>query len=383
MFIKRILIFSIILIGFFCLQINFALATNLEVQYPILPSGATVTPQSDLTQYLKYILDLGMFIGLLAVVLSLAWAGILYFLSPIPGVNTLADAKDRVAGAISGLLILILFYLIITTINPNLAILKLDRLGDIPPPPPTQQSPSVNFYNSQNCSGSADMKTRSIPDFGSLKNTINSVNIFNNTNLSYISILYDITNYWGKCQYINPNEACTPLSSPFAASASIHEYSFSPKGNVVFNRKPLNGIPGKEDNKNGGFLQIDSSAIGRVYVGELEKLYFGPSRDSNSCTVPENEQDCVQWDNKNKCIRKQCPNLAGENISSIEINGEYIVILVYFDQKIDTDYSWSYCQEFPTINDVNKEGPKQIKWDAVRSRGQYPNFVVIIPIVKK
>jgi hypothetical protein len=383
MFIKKILIFCIILIGFFCLQINGALAVKLEVQYPILQTGATLTPQSDLAQYLKYIFDLGMFVGFLAVILSLVWAGILYFLSPIPGTNTLASAKDRVAGAISGLLILILFYLIITTINPHLAIFKLNRLSDIPPPPPSQQSPSVNFYNSQNCSDVADKKTTSIPDFGSLKNKINSVNIFNNTSLSYISILYDITNYWGKCQYINPNELCTPLLSPFAASASIHEYSFSPKGNVVFNRKPLNGIPGKEDNKRGGFLQIDSSNINRVYVGELEKLYFGPSNDPNDCTVPEEEQDCVQWDNKNKCIKKQCPSLAGENISSIEINGNYIVVLVYFDEKIDTTFSWSYCQEFPTINDVNKEGPKQIKWDAIRNRGQYPNFVVIIPVAQK
>jgi hypothetical protein len=99
--------------------------------------------------------------------------------------------------------------------------------------------------------------------------------------------------------------------------------------------------------------------------------------------VPEEEQDCVQWDNKNKCIKKQCPSLAGENISSIEINGNYIVVLVYFDEKIDTTFSWSYCQEFPTINDVNKEGPKQIKWDAIRNRGQYPNFVVIIPVAQK
>ena len=384
------------IVFFVCLSYlptNKALAATLEVQYPTLQDGTTVTPQSDLTQYLKYIFDLGIFIGFFAVFLSLVYAGILYFLSPaIP--DALEKAKDRISGAISGLLILVLLYLIITTINPYLAIFRLNALDDIPVVQPTTQSFGVNFYSSQNCSGIANTNITSVPDLGDLKNKINSVGIAQNPqqDLYYIAILYDITNYWGKCQYINPNTNCSPIQ-PFTASASIYQYDFHPSGGGVYlYRKSFNQIPGKEDNKKGSFLKITNSQIANsggpnIYTADLNQLRFtGNSSNYNNledCTVPKEEQDCAKYDVSGKCIQKQCPNLSGENISSIEIAGDYLVLLIYFNPSDNTYGPWSYCQAYSSLRDVNKDGPQQIKWDAIKNRGQDPNFIMIIPVVEK
>src|SRR3989344_1985989 len=118
----RFLFFCCFLIVFLSLPAVKIFAANLEVDYPTLITGAKVDSNTDLPNYLKYIFDAGIFLGFFSVFLSLIWAGVLYLLSPAMP-DALANAKDRVSGAISGLLILATFYLIMTTINPNLAIL--------------------------------------------------------------------------------------------------------------------------------------------------------------------------------------------------------------------------------------------------------------------
>lgn len=379
---KYLMLFSLaffVLIIFSLFPANKVLSAGLEVDYPQLITGAEVTPQSDLTQYLKYIFDLGLFIGFFAVFGSLIWAGVLYFLSPVPTINTIAEAKDRVSGAISGLLILALLYLIITTINPYLAIFTLTPLKKLPPPPATPPQPGVSFYSSKDCSGTSSINTSGIPDFGDLKNKINSVGVVDDANASYISILYDTTNYWGKCQYITSKFPCKPVD-PFGASASIYQYDNSPSGDgVYFYRK--SGF-----NKEGGWLKITNSQIGKVYIGDLTQLQFNNSSCSegpDNCCVPEDEQDCIKYNENGKCIQKKCPSLAGKNISSIKISGNYIVLLVYRSYTDNSAGPWTYCQLFPIKDDINKDGPIQIKWEAIRNIGQNPNYVVIIPVMQK
>jgi len=386
------IVFFVCLISFICLPANKILSAELEVPYPSLQKGTFVTAQSDLAQYLKDIFDIGIFIGFFAVFLSLTWAGVLYFLSPaIP--SALAMAKDRISGAISGLLILALLYLIITTLNPYLAIFSLNKLEKIPPPEPNTKSPGVSFYKSQNCSGIADTNLTSVPDLGNdLTNKINSVGIVQNPDqkIYYFAILYDNDNYWGKCQYIHPDAHCTPITpSPFAASASIYQYDFNPDGDGVYiYRESFNGVSGKEENKKEGFLKISNSQIKnlKIAVAPLSGLKFtGNSTNYNNlndCTVPEKDLICAKYDENRQCIEKQCPDLSGENISSIKIAGNYLVLLVYFSPS-DKQYIWSYCQAYPSLKDINKDGPQQIKWDAIKNRGQNPNFIVIIPITQK
>lgn len=363
----------------------FFAAIGLEVNYPVLPTGAKITPTSEFTEYLKYVFDFGIGIAFAIVLISLAVAGVLYFLAPVPG--ALAKAKDRVAGAVSGLLILVLLYLIITTINPYLAFFKLGKLEPVEiPQTPQTESPGVTFYKAADCSGKFETHSSSVSDLGDeFRNNVVSVGMsqdIENQN-AYISILYDVENFWGKCQYINPNKPCSDNMKPFAASASIHQFDFSPNGDGVYlYRKPLDQVSGKEENKNGGYLKISNPQ--NITILKLSNLRFtGNSSDYNNidlCTVPKDEQDCAKYNDKGECIQKECPKADKQNISSIWINGGYLVMLVYFAPGDPTYGPWTYCQEYATSEDINKQGPQNIKWDAIRSKDQEPNFLIILPI---
>jgi hypothetical protein len=377
-------------IGFFYLSINRANAVNLEVQYPVI-SGQNLNADTNLTlpRYVLYLFNAGMFLGFFSVFISLIIAGVMYLMSPI-NAELRSSARDRVFGAISGLLILALTYLIVTTINPQLSILNLNKLPPTPKAPAEKKSPGVYFYNKSGCSDkSAIPNTSSVPNLGNLKNEVNSVGIIQDpdTQTSYITILYENPNLWGKCQYITSNsgnsQSCQPVS-PFASSASVHPYDFhSNGGGVYFYRKScfdkisskftdINDLVSYCNKNSGGYYKVSISGI---YVGKLEDLPFQ--------NVPKEEQDCTEYDKNWNCNddTRKAPNLGGENVSSIIINGNYIVLFVYFNPKTDSAMSWSSCQEFPSINDANKIGPQQMKWENIRNNGGViPNYVVIIPV---
>jgi hypothetical protein len=377
---KNILSFFLIVFLVLVLTPFFSLAEGpLEVVYPTLSSGVTINQQSELTHYLKYLFDIGIFIGFFVAVLSLIFAGILYFLSPaIP--SAYAMAKDRISGVISGVLILALLYLIIVTVNPYLAIFKLGKLDPVElpldPPPPA----GAYFYEEQGCPGKESIfSTSSISDFGDKKNKINSAKITQGTtnDNKYISIVYETPNFWGMCDYVNPNTTCHSFMAPFGSSASVHRYNYNPSGDVVFYRKSFY-------EKEGGFLKIEASQIKNQPGHDLTKLRFTGTINSSKCTVPEEEQDCIEWNKDKECIKRECPNLSGENITSIEIKGGYIVILVYSDETSRTSSIKNFCQEFPTPSDANKQGPIQIKWENVKQQsGMPPNYVYIIPVHNK
>lgn len=369
----------IILCGIFATYAVFISAANLEVKYPPSPSGfAPTSTDTPLADYLKYIFDIGMFIGFASAFYGLAYAGVLYLMSPAKP-ELLASAKDWVWGAVSGILILVMTYLIITTINPQLAFFKIKNLESIPPPN-IPATPGIYFYKSNNCSGDPQISSTNILDFGTdWRNQVNSAKMVNGTDDAYVSTVYENPGLFGMCLDIDPTTAdCQPIKN-IGNSASIHIYDFSPKGDGVYiYRKPF-------FNTEGGWLKISNSEIdsgtdGGVFGKELKDLTF--NGDSSGCTVPKEEQICEQWDEKGICAQKKCPSLAGKEMSSIKIAGNYIVFLIYLDPA-DTETTWSYCQEFPTPNDLNREGPAQLKWEKSANQENLPNWIYIYPVKEK
>jgi len=380
---------------------------KLEVAYPTI-SGQTLDATTTLPNYIKYLFDAGMFLCFFAVFLSLIIAGAMYLLSPLkPDMQT--DAKDRISGAISGLLILVLVYLIITTINPQLNILNSTKLPPVPPPPKAKKAPGVYFYKA-NCDSSAISTTAqpyiaSAPDLGKLKNALNFVDIQQDTATkdAFITILYKNPNFWGECQYINGNDRCKPIDIKKmpASSASIYKYDPDPNGDgVYFFRKSCfndqsgsgtSGLIAQCQKDSGGWYEVKNSDIKGIYVKKLEDLKFQD--------VPKEEQTCNEYDNNGKCTKREIPALYGENISSMVIKGNYLVLFIYAAKSDDLYGPWTSCQEFPTITDVNRLGPQQIKWENIRNSSvevkdttasgankknsvmpAIPNYVAIIPI---
>jgi len=378
--------FILLSAGFWCLHGLIASAADLEVQYPQI-MGKTLTATTELPDFAFYLFNAGMFVGFFAVFLGLVIAGATWLLSPAKP-DYLANAKDRVTGAISGLLILLLTYLIVTTINPQLAIFSLNKPNQPAPPPPTEEkkSPGVYFYPQTNCSN-----TRIQPDTSNVSQfdtVINSVNIVQDdeNDTYYVSILYENPGFWGKCQYVDPNSNCPPISGLAPSSASVYQYDFSPGGDgVYFYREPcydkinqpfgsINDLISYCNSKTNGYKKITNRDIGPLYLGELDKLDF--------INVPEEKKDCMKYDENGKCIYTVAPTLGGENISSIIINGDYLVLLSYAGpgESCESVVNNS-CQEFPAFDDTNKMGPQQVKWENIRNnKGIVPNCLTIVPI---
>jgi hypothetical protein len=361
--------------GIFILSAGFCFA-KLEATYPPLIDGRTLASDTPLPEYLKYVFDMGMAIGFAAVFYSLAYAGVLYLLSPaLP--NTQSMAKDRVEGALSGMLILIFTYLMLVTINPQLAFFKGDPLTPIPPPQDQGKSAGVYFYENNNCSGDeAQAQISNINDLGDLRNKVSSIKIVNKVDQEYIAIAYDLIGLSGKCKEIDSGVPCDSKSiAAWPTSASIHKYDYTPEGDGVYIY--YNSF----FNKEGGYYKIFNSDIDpyNIYSERLEDLRFTGTSNTD-CTVPKDKQKCIAWDDKNNCTQRECPNLAEKNISSIEIKGNYIVLLVYFGPGDETFGPWTFCQEFPAPSDVNKTGPTQIKWENILNNGKLPNYILIYPI---
>lgn len=376
--------------GFFGILVDKTSA--LEVQYPTIGSGSGGQPlgaTTELPAYVTYMFNFGMSLGILGVFISFVIAGVMYFLSPVsPGM--LSGARDRRNGAISGLLILVLTYLIITTINPQLNVFSTSKLPKEPTIPIPMDNTGVYLYENTGCPNPSDQfSTTSIANLGPLSNGVKSVGIVQNPGIqSYISILYASINYRGKCQYLNPKVACQPVTLK-PGSASIYEYDLHPGGSgVYFYRKSYFDMTG-------GYYFISNAAIkdanGNAF--DLNQLKFTGSTASGNCTVSEKEQNCVQYDKNGKCCQKadtalkctkdgrSCPTLSGENISSVKIVGTYLVLFFYYGPR-DSQYGpWTSCQEFPTVDDINKNGPQQIKWEDIRNTGStIPNYVIITPV---
>mgnify|MGYP000859099019 CR=1 FL=1 len=371
---KIFLIFCASCFLLFAIFLPSILAIELEVSYPVI-AGNSLTQSSTLPDYVLYIFNFGVLAGFFAAFLSLIWAGVLYFLSPV-SVDLRKDAKDRVYGAISGIVILSLTYLIITTINPQLSVLNIGKLPKEDIVFEEKKSPGVYFFTNNNCSTSGKSYVSSQKDLGDyLRNKVNSAKIVHDpdSNTYYISVLYDTIDFQGKCFYVNPNTSCQSLKSfsNLAASASIYKYDFKPSGDGVYfyRRSAFNG--------SGGYYKVENSEIKGIYKAYLEDLEFND--------VPKAEQTCIKYDEDGECKKRENPNLSGDNIVSIRINGNYIVLLIYYNKEKDSPAGpYSYCQAFPTQEDTNKFGPQQIKWEAIRSKtGFTPNAVVIIPVKEK
>jgi hypothetical protein len=370
-----------IISGIFLCTIIFSLpnktqALSLEIDYPTI-NGQSVGIGSTIEQYYLYLFNLGMFVGFFSVFISLIIAGATYLMAPF-NPELRASAKDRVSGAISGLLIFATLYLIIVTINPQLAIIRMNDLPSTPSGPENKKPGGVYFNLSNNCSDpEAKIYTTNVEDLGNkLRNQVYSVGIVHDPEIQsyFISVLYENPGFRGRCQYISPNRPCTPVQN-FASSASVYQYNFWPNGDGVYFYRKANF------DKGGGYYKVSNYDIvqGRgVFIGLLDNMKFQ--------NVPENDQDCQKYEKNGECSKgaRVPQSLSGENISSVEIKGNYFVLFVYISPKDSPNGIWTSCQGFPTPSDINKTGPRQIKWENVRNHnGVVPNYVVILPVIQK
>ena len=374
---------------FFCLFF-YTQALALEIQYPRVGSTQGLVDDATLPQYFKYIFDIGMGLGIIIVIATLTIGGVVYATSSVYP-KWKAWASDRISGAITGFFLLLFTYLIITTINPSLNVFRFNFTATPTPPtpPPTQAlTPGVYLYTTTNCTAGTTSPdstftfyTSSVNNLGSIGNKLKSGKIIQDTtnNIYYTMFFHDLPNFQGGCHQIDPNTPCT-ADDATASSMSVYRYNPQDDGNgVIFYRNPFFKTAG-------GWKKVSKGEIASMPEFNLENLTF--DGNGGDCTVPEIEQDCIKWDISGQCSKdpgsRTCPKLTPKNINSIDVGGKYFVVFYYNGRPVSSTnpYSYSNCQIFPTPEDINFYGPKEMKWDYIRNYGDVPNVMAIFPIVR-
>jgi len=130
------------LLGIFLFQAGFVLA--LEIKYPPVPGALTpneiqekiksgeLQSEKALGAYFNYFVKLFFLIAIFIAVSAGIFGGVLYLLSPAkPAV--LMEAKQWIYSSLLGVLILVVSYLVLATINPQLLVFKT-KIEPLPPP---------------------------------------------------------------------------------------------------------------------------------------------------------------------------------------------------------------------------------------------------------
>ena len=120
------------------------LAQGLELNYPnISPKiSPPETTRAFLPNYIRYIFVLSLIIASLAAFFSIVYGGFQHITSA-GNPSKLSDARGRIKSGLLGLTILLSSYLILSTINPQLIVLKVPGIN--------VQQGIILFSNSENC----------------------------------------------------------------------------------------------------------------------------------------------------------------------------------------------------------------------------------------
>ncbi|MDP3882975.1 MAG: pilin [Candidatus Staskawiczbacteria bacterium] len=128
---KKLFIFIIIIFIFaFTAGLTFAKDIKLETKYPFVPGLPPVTGASGLGDYVGYFFGLGVYVAGALALISLAVSGVQLIYSGVsPESNN--NAKDRMKGAVLGLVLTLSAFILLRTINPEFITPALTPLGGV------------------------------------------------------------------------------------------------------------------------------------------------------------------------------------------------------------------------------------------------------------
>ncbi len=125
MTLKKIKKISLSVVSFLFLQTRtvFAGDFSLEIDWPDSPAGAVLTEESTLAELVIYFFEWGVAIAVVFVFGTLVYASFKYIISS-GDPQKLSGAKSRIQSAFFGLLVLLGSWLLITILNPELAVIS-------------------------------------------------------------------------------------------------------------------------------------------------------------------------------------------------------------------------------------------------------------------
>ena len=94
------------------------MATEIKLLEEELVTAGTGAPPQDFGSYAKVVYDRVLGFIIVVAILMVVFAGVQYAASAVPGAKS--NAKERIMSAIWGLVLALVSYLILYTINPDL-----------------------------------------------------------------------------------------------------------------------------------------------------------------------------------------------------------------------------------------------------------------------
>lgn len=122
-FLKYKNLFSSVSIFLFCLA-NFAFA--LEQKYPTI-KGETITINTELPQLITYFFNFALMAGGVVALMVITIAGFRW-MSAAANPGQKQEAMEQIKAGLFGLLLLLVSYLLLSTVNPELTNLKIEGL---------------------------------------------------------------------------------------------------------------------------------------------------------------------------------------------------------------------------------------------------------------
>lgn len=98
-------------------------ALALEINYPVLPGGTSITPSTSIEGYIAYIFELAIILSGMVGILSIAIAGIKILLSG-GNPSVASEAKAKIFDSVLGIILLMFSVILLGSINPELVTVK-------------------------------------------------------------------------------------------------------------------------------------------------------------------------------------------------------------------------------------------------------------------
>jgi len=185
---------------------SLAILAGMLVLFPVfaaettsgLPTGATAA------QLIVYFFDLGMGLGGLFAVIMFILAG-MEFMSARGDPNKIDEAKKRIRNALLGVVILLGSFILLNTINPELASIKINNLSqETPAETPEQQAVDISGVYLYKSDGQVLFIRDTVPSLAnfSFQSQTASIKIVNHKDYNYGAILFSDGDLRGSCSYV-------------------------------------------------------------------------------------------------------------------------------------------------------------------------------------
>lgn len=336
--------------------------------YPEI-AGITIGPGTTATQFVVYFFNLAIAVGAFIAGAVLLMAGIDYVSSRGEPAK-LESAKSKIKNAFLGLTILLASFIILTTINPALTNIKIDKLTSIKTEVVIPEGSGVYLYDS--------------PSYVSTIDPLRVIGTKTN---------FETDNFNRKVQsikFVNPDNGDFKFGAVLFAKnvASDLGSGYDLRGNCSF---AFNSIPdlgsalGQENNPPIGKNNLSSIIVFKTKDGSASVTLYNSIDCKKGTDEYEEQKDenaiCKISSGKQFVnIKDACPNFKG-NITSIETSGDVGILFKIVEKGVAGRCQYLESNNTKCINNVKHSyafNPSRDKYEA----SVIPQSFIVFPLVK-